>query len=341
MNILLGNLYYYPLKLYLYFSLYLYFRKLRVVGRKNIPAGGPVIFASNHQNALLDALLISVVTRRNPHFLTRADVFKRGFLDHFLRGLKMLPIYRMRDGYNSIKKNEAIFNAAKGVLQQGGVVGIFPEGSHSLKYMVRPLKKGIARIAFMAEESRDFQANVHIVPVGIQYENHALPEGRTLVSFGRPLLVSDFIGDYIADKNKAVDKLINDLHMRMQSLVVHIDSPGYDDILHEYQSKRVYQSDLQHQLRSDQKLVEAISTGAEFKDIPKPSPMFFRYLRRFWDLIWRFIAWIPRKMTDSAVARMAKDPHFHGTMQFGISIIIYPLFFLILYQLLRLLFINI
>ncbi len=68
MIVILGNLYYYPLKRYVFITSYLYFRKLRVAGRENIPTKGPVIFAINHQNALLDPMLLSVISWRNSHF---------------------------------------------------------------------------------------------------------------------------------------------------------------------------------------------------------------------------------------------------------------------------------
>jgi 1-acyl-sn-glycerol-3-phosphate acyltransferase len=331
MIVTLGNLYYYPLKLYVYIASYLYFRKLRVVGKKNIPAKGPIIFAINHQNALLDALLLSVVAWRSPHFLTRADVFNKGFVIKFLRGLKMLPIYRIRDGYDSIKKNEETFNAANEILQNGGVVGIFPEGSHSLKYQVRPLKKGVARIAFMAEESANFNLNTQIIPIGIQYENHFLPEGRTLITFGKPIKVKDFNEAYRADKNKGIDLLIAEIHKGLKSLVLNIEGPDYEKTLAEFKALRVFKSNLTEQLKSDQNLVNAIESGEPFTEVSSKSNILFRSLRYLWDIAWKILAFIPRKFMDMLVKKTVRDPHFNATMRFGYSIFAYPIFFLLIY----------
>lgn len=337
MIVTLGNLYYYPLKLYVYIASYLYFRKLRVVGKNNIPSKGPLIFAINHQNALLDALLLSVIAWRSPHFLTRADVFNNGIVNKFLRGLKMLPIYRIRDGYDSIKKNEATFEAANQILQKGGVVGIFPEGSHSLNYKVRPLKKGVARIAFMAEENANFNLNTQIIPIGIQYENHFLPEGRTLITFGKPIQVGDFNESYQADKNKGIEGLIAELHKRLKALVLNIDGPDYEKTLSKYKAQRVFKSDLTEQLKSDQKLVDAIEAGKSFSDTNSESNMVLRVLRALWDTAWKILAFIPRKLMDRLVKKTVKDPHFNATMRFGYSIFVYPIFFLLVYYLIRIL----
>ncbi len=331
MIVTLGNLYYYPLKLYVYLASYLYFRKLRVVGRKNIPAKGPLIYAINHQNALLDALLLSVVTRRNPHFLTRADVFNNKFIDKFLRGLKMLPIYRIRDGYDSIKRNEATFASANEILQNGGVVGIFPEGSHSLKYKVRPLKKGVARIAFMAEESSDFNLNSKVIPVGIQYESHFLPEGRTLISFGEPIEVTNYKDAYLQDKNRGIEQLITDLHKRMKSLVVNIEGEDYETKYQRYQEKRVFKNNLVQQLKADRNLVSAIESGKSLNEVPEKGNLIVRSLGFIWRLLWKIIGFIPRKLMDLLVKKTTKDPHFYGTMRFGYSIFAYPIFYIILY----------
>jgi len=335
MTVTLGNLYYYPLKFYVFVASYFYFRKLRVVGRKNIPKKGPVIFAINHQNALLDALLLSVLTRRDPHFLTRADVFKNPFIDKFLRGLKMLPIYRIRDGYNSIKRNEETFADANKILQNGGVIGIFPEGSHSLHYKVRPLKKGVARIAFLAEENSGFKLNTKIIPIGIQYEAYFIPEGRTLITIGKPIEVSDFQNVYENDKNKGIDELISELHSRMKTLVINIEGKNYDEVLEKFQLQRVFKNNLVEQLNADQKLVNALENGKVFADKDSRGNIIRRSIDWIWRLIWKILAFIPRALMNQLVAKTTKDPHFYGTMRFGYSIFAYPIFFIILYFLIR------
>ena len=338
MIVTLGNLYYYPLKLYVFIASYLYFRKLKVIGRKHIPLKGPLIFAINHQNALLDALLLSVISWRNPHFLTRADVFNNKYVDKFLRGLKMLPIYRIRDGYDSIKMNEAIFEATKDILLNGGVVGIFPEGSHSLKYMVRPLKKGIARIAFLAEDAAGFNLDLKIVPIGIQYESHFLPQGRTLISFGKSISVADYKNSYSQNPNLGIEQLINDLRNRLRSLILNFDdTDNYDEKLKLFQSKRVFRKSLQDQLVVDQQLVEAIESDRAFDLKPEKKNLLLLTIERIWQMLWVIIGFLPKAIVEQLLKKTVSDPHFFGTMRFAYSIFVYPIMIFLLYLVVRIL----
>ena len=316
----------------MFIASYLYFRKLRVVGRENVPIKGPLIFAINHQNALLDALLLSVLSVRNPHFLTRGDIFKKKFVDKLLRGVKMLPIYRIRDGFDSVKMNAPIFEATKKILKKGGVVGIFPEGSHSLLYKIRPLKKGIARIAFMSEAASDFDLNLQIIPIGIQYESHFFTWGRTIVSFGKPIRVSDYKEIYINDQNKAHEKLLESISHELKSLVLHVeDKADYDQVLKVFHEKRVF-----NQLRADQALVDAIVNGSDFVERPDKKNVLIGFVRKGWDYLWKVVGFIPEYIVDRLVMKTTKDPHFYGTMRFAYSIFLYPIFYLIVYFVIKL-----
>ena len=68
---------------YLKLGLFFYFKKMHVVGTKNIPKSKPVLFLSNHQNALLDALIIATKCGRFSYFLTRASVFKKPITSNY------------------------------------------------------------------------------------------------------------------------------------------------------------------------------------------------------------------------------------------------------------------
>ncbi len=336
MIVTLGNLYYYPLKIYVFIASHLYFRKLRVVGRENIPAKGSVIFAINHQNALMDPMLLSVVSWRNPHFLARADIFNNKFADKFLRGAKILPVYRIRDGYDSVKMNQVIFEAARDILLRRGAVGIFPEGSHSLKYKIRPLKKGFARIAFMAEAVTDFKLNVQVVPIGIHYESHFLPSGRTLISFGKPIKVADFKETYLHDQEEAIVGITEKLSDGIKSKMLHFESEeDYDHVLKSFLERRVYKRDLQKQLQADQTLVDSLEKGAAFEEKSDKINPFLQLLSNTWLTLWRILAFIPKSTVDYMVKKTAKDPHFIGTMRYTFSIFLYPLIYLMLYYLIK------
>lgn len=78
------------------------------------PKKAAIIFAPNHQNALLDALRYCLLFLKRCIY-TRADIFKKKMVAKILRFLKILPIFRIRDGYESLTYNDAVFNEAMGV----------------------------------------------------------------------------------------------------------------------------------------------------------------------------------------------------------------------------------
>ena len=52
------------LKMWVWIAIHVYFRRIKVTGKENIPKDKPIIFAPNHQYAFMDALLIVVITKK-------------------------------------------------------------------------------------------------------------------------------------------------------------------------------------------------------------------------------------------------------------------------------------
>ncbi len=94
--------------------------RTRVLGAWRVPAQGPLIIAGNH-SAVLDGPLLLGTAPRPVHFLVKQEAFV-GPLDPFLRGVGQVSVDRSRT-------DRAAVTAALGVLQRGGVLGIFPEGT--------------------------------------------------------------------------------------------------------------------------------------------------------------------------------------------------------------------
>src|SRR5690606_17514932 len=140
------------LRLLVKVALHGYFQKIIVEGRENLPKNRPVILVANHQNALIDPLLLATHTRLNPWFLTRAAVFTNPFVCKLLHLIRMLPVYRLRDGFSTIQQNQQTFDKTYEVLRKNGTVVIFAEGSHSRVRNLRPLSKGFTRMAFGLKE---------------------------------------------------------------------------------------------------------------------------------------------------------------------------------------------
>ena len=98
-------------KIYCRIVLWFYFKKWQVRNAMTIP-DGPVIFVANHQNAFLDAIIIGCSSPRNPWFLTRANVFQKELVKKILNTFKMTPVYRFRDGFSTLRKNDEVIDTS-------------------------------------------------------------------------------------------------------------------------------------------------------------------------------------------------------------------------------------
>lgn len=166
-----------------------YFTRVYKKGLNNIPKGKSVIFAANHQNSLIDPIVIAAAGTTPVFFLTKSDVFKKPAIAKILYALNMLPIYRERDGADFMDKNRAIFDRCSEILSKRGRIIIFPEGSHDNDNRLRRLKKGIVRIALQAHEESN--EDIWIVPVGLNYSNTRNKCADLLVSYGEAINASD------------------------------------------------------------------------------------------------------------------------------------------------------
>ncbi len=217
------------LKFWVKTSLYLYHRKIEVNGLENVPKNKPVLFLPNHQNALIDILLLVVDCNRKPYFLSRSDIFTKKRLNSFFKFLQMMPIYRIRDGRSSLKKNEAVFNTCAKLFKNNQAIFIFPEGNHGLKRRVRPLSRGFGRVLLGAWE-KDADLDIHIIPVGLNYKEASNFPDSAAVHFGEPFSALDFYN--ATEPSLSVNNIKQEVASRLKKLTTHINEElNYDDII--------------------------------------------------------------------------------------------------------------
>ena len=108
---------YWLLKQYIRFVDWIIHDKIILTGEAYIPKNKPILFAPNHQNALSDPMAILLHTKFQPVWLARADIFKPGIITLALRFLKIMPVYRIRDGKDQLAKNEKTFADSIKVLE--------------------------------------------------------------------------------------------------------------------------------------------------------------------------------------------------------------------------------
>ena len=205
------------------------YKRIRYTGLENIPTDGAVIYAPNHANALMDALIILAMDPKPKVFVARADIFRNRTLAKIFKFLKIMPIMRMRDGINEVKKNNEIMEKAVDVLKDKIPFCIFPEGQHLAKHSAQPLSKGIFRIAFQAMELMG-DTPLYIVPVGLQYGNFFRFRSTVRVEAGKPINVGEFLKAHAKfTPQEQMNMLKEDLSGRIKSLITYIpDDENYN-----------------------------------------------------------------------------------------------------------------
>ena len=221
------------LRYYVDIVMKLSYRRIKYVGREFIPKDGAVIFAPNHTNALMDAMVVLGMDHRPKVFVARADIFRNAKIAKLLKWFKIMPIMRMRDGYEEVKKNNETIERAVDVLRDRVPFCIFPEGTHQAKYSALPLAKGIFRIAFQAQELMP-EMPLYIVPVGIRYGSFFRFRSTVRVQIGEPINVGRFISDHSdlapAEQMTAMRELLTE---RIQNSIFYIPNDEDYDAMYE------------------------------------------------------------------------------------------------------------
>lgn len=204
-------------------------RRLVVKGKENLPKDGAVIIGANHTNALLDALVILRAMNRATIFMTRADIFRKPLLQKAFTFLKMLPIFRIRDGYAAVKQNEEIIAKCVTVLRHHYPLALFPEATHRPKHSLMSLSKGIFHIALEANKQFGDKYPVYIVPTGLEYSRYFSYRPTVVATYGEPINVTEFVRKYEGETTPArlLAMLREELAERMTKLIAYV--PDTDD----------------------------------------------------------------------------------------------------------------
>lgn len=208
-----------------------YYSEYIVIGKENIPADCPVIFAANHTNALMDALAVHSIAPKGKQvvFLARADLFRKKYFAKILHFLKIMPAFRMRDGLENLGKNAEIFQQCVNVLHQNGALGIMPEGNQEVKRSLRPLAKGIFRIAFAAQQKWGLHPSVKIIPVGLDYGDRIKANKPLIIAIGKPIELSDYMEEFGINSVAATNKIRDCLRTNLSQISLDLSTDKYYD----------------------------------------------------------------------------------------------------------------
>lgn len=151
--------------------LFLLLRRWKVYGAENMPAAGGVVIVSNHAS-YWDPIAVGCAFDRKVHYMAKSELFQIPLLGLVIRSLGAFPVRRDRSDRSAIR-------AAVSYLQEGKVVGVFPEGTRSKTGELLKPHLGAAMIAQ--------KAGVPILPVALSGTRGVW--GKVAVRVGTPLAV--------------------------------------------------------------------------------------------------------------------------------------------------------
>ena len=190
-------------------------------GLETFPMEGPVIVVANHVS-FLDSFWIPLSVPRRMVYLAKAEYFESWKTRWFFRALGMIPVKR-----DVKEKTEAALQAGIEVLEQGGVIGLYPEGTRSPDGRLYRGRTGVARLAVRSGAS--------VVPVGLVGSREVMPKsakfprpwGKVVVKFGPPL-------DFSRYEDRAEDRFV--LRTITDEIMYEIMSLSGQEYVDEYAS---------------------------------------------------------------------------------------------------------
>ena len=343
-----------------------YFKNFKYLGKEKIPKNAGIIYAVNHQNAFLDPIVIAGQADNPINFLARADIFKNKFVYKLLRKLYMLPIYRQRDGVDTIEKNQKTFEDCYEILNNNGHLIIFPEGNHNHKKTLRTLKKGVSRIALGTLSKHGNKKSLFIVPIGIDYENHFSMNADVLLNVGNPIKINDYFEEYVKNPVEVINKLTQQVRQNLELVLINIqDHENYDEIyylLHRFSLNNENKTEKkfslrisllsklewlkENEIRTYEKLLIDIKIVRSFVKenkirpyLLKNSPLSFSKIFILsllmtiafpLHLITLTTNYLPYKIPVWFVENKIKDRTFHGSLKQAIGVLLFTIYWTIL-----------
>lgn len=176
-------------------------------GWERIPAAGPAVLAANHESQV-DPFVLGVATLRVIHYMAKAELWNYPVLKQLVAGFGAFPVKRGR-------ADEGAIDHGVDVLERGGLVGIFPQGT-CLPYRDRHWRKGAARLAK--------EAGVPLIPVCLVNTEKALRPRRFKVGLPR---IHVHVAEPIDPAGGDVAELTREAEQRVEELRAPYGPPAH------------------------------------------------------------------------------------------------------------------
>lgn len=190
-----------------------------ITGRENVPKSGPVILAATHRS-YLDIPFLAFTTRRTIHFMAKADLWDKRVPRWFCANGGAFPVRRgLRDRQS--------LEAGISLLEQGGILGIFPEGRRVDGPAIQDLHGGCVYLAQ--------KGGAAIVPVAICGSGNLMgadsklhPFTKVRVDIGEPISVPPETG--YRGRQEHLELLRVSLQRQYSALRRLMGEPSVDDV---------------------------------------------------------------------------------------------------------------
>lgn len=164
-----------------------------IIGKEHIPKEGALLIVGNHKH-LYDQCLAILATKRPLHYMAKKEYFD-GKMAWFFRLVGCIPVDRS-------KKDEGATKHALEVLNQGFVLGLFPEGTRNkTEKFLLPFKFGTVSMAK--------KTGAQIVPFGITGD-YRFRSKNLMIRFGKPFSVNGNIEAANDKLEKEVESLMRE-----------------------------------------------------------------------------------------------------------------------------------
>lgn len=211
----------------------LFFPVLRLSAGERADGDGPILFVPNHNNGLLDPVVLRLATGRHVRFLAKSTLFENPLGKLAMDAFGAIPVYRSRDVSSGdvssgddgrVAGNERTFALCRAAIARSEPLALFPEGTSHSEPQLKPFKTGAARIALSAEAEHDFQLGLRVVPAAIVYGAKTIFRSSALIALGTPIVVRDYRDAYMQDAHEAARMLTAAMRVSLEAEALTADT---------------------------------------------------------------------------------------------------------------------
>src|SRR3989454_6032975 len=212
-----------------------FYRRVEVAGLERVPLSGPLVVAANHNQGLMDGILLVAALPRRLRPVAKAPLFRYPIIGQLVRLSGAIPVHRPQDERRRAVDNEAMFSAAEDVLDRGEAILIFPEGVSQPEPALMPLRTGTARL--LLEAARGSRPPATLLPVGLMFrEPGTFRAGSALVLVGEAVPTADLEAVPPGESDMAVRQLTERLGEALQRVIVETRDRHILDLVHAAES---------------------------------------------------------------------------------------------------------